>query len=367
MSTGLSGADINSYLAVTGWVRQPQEWRGAAVWLREGDHEIFVPGTDDLADGPRRVREILALLARLEGRSREEIASDIGAPMADVQWYRSPIFPADGRLGLGDAAVAFESAQAALTAAARAVLAPGRPVFAGAPPREVRELLARVRVGPIVPSTDVLTIRVPLERDEADGIPLARRTLILLQRAMVLLRDAVSQVHETRDMDVFDGIVRDGVSADLCAALARMAGSDPEGRMEAGFRWARAAPSEVPVRTVVFEPGTKAVLSRAAHRFHRLHSENASVTGRIVMLGDDGDRDRFRVQIRGEPAAGEDQARRLIWVRLPGEAAYDMAVAAHRSGTLVRAEGTLHNVNGRRELVATGFGPLPADRSEETT
>ncbi|MGP3934699.1 hypothetical protein [Nonomuraea sp. KM88] len=58
MTRPLSVADISSYLAMTGWSRQPGEWRGAAVWVHEGDHEILVPGTDDLGDRARRAPPI---------------------------------------------------------------------------------------------------------------------------------------------------------------------------------------------------------------------------------------------------------------------------------------------------------------------
>ncbi|WP_113705399.1 hypothetical protein [Nonomuraea lactucae] len=366
MTANLSVADINSYLAVTGWTRQPEQWRGAAVWVHEGDHEILVPGADGLGDGPRRVREILALLAKVEGRSREDIASDIGAPMADVQWYRAPIVPLDGQFGLLDAVTALTSAQAALSAAARAALSGSRPVFDGVAPRQVRELLARVRIGPIVPSGDLLTVRVPLDGDESGDPPLARRTLILLRRATVLLREAGAEARRTGDISAFDGIVRDGASADLCLALARFAGRDPGSRFEVGFRWARGLPSDVPAGKVVFEAETGTLLRRVAHRLRRLHRESASVTGLIGTLFDNGGEDRFRVHVRGVVSIGDGEARGSTWVRLPDETAYDLAVEAHRNGNPVRARGTLMEVHGRRELAATSFGRVTDDRSEET-
>ncbi|WP_246090035.1 hypothetical protein [Nonomuraea deserti] len=366
MTTPLSVADISSYLAMTGWSRQPGDWRGAAVWVHEGDHEILVPGTDDLGDGPRRVREILTLLARLEGRSREDIASDIGAPMADVQWYRASIVPVDGQFRLLDAVTALTSAQAALGAAARAALTGPRPVYDGVAPKQVRDLLDRVWIGPIVASGDLLTVRVPLERATPGEPPLARRTLILLQRAAALLLEAGAEVHRTGDISTFDGLVRHGVSAELCQALARFAGSDPGTRFEVGFRWARALPSDVPARRLVFDAETGRLLRRVAHRLRRLHSDSASVTGLIAMLVDIGGEDRFRVQVRGDVAIGGAESRGSIWVRLPDEAAYDVAVEAHRSRAPVRARGTLREVSGRRELTATTFGTVTDHRSEET-
>jgi hypothetical protein len=363
---GLSVSDISSYLAATGWVRQPEGWRGAAVWVHDGDHEVLVPGADGLADGPRRLREIVALLAKVEGRAAEDVASDIGSPMVDVQWYRTPIVPADGQFGLVEAVTALNSAQTALSAAARAALTGPRPVFDGAAPKPVRDLLARVRVGPIVPAADLLTVRVPLQ-EEGDGEPpLARRTLTLLQRAALLMREAGAEVRRTGDISVFDGIVRDGVSADLCAALARFAGPDPGAGFEVGFRWARALPSAVPARTVVFDAGSGPLLRRVAHRLRRLHREGASVTGLIGALFDNGGEDRFRVHVRGRVTTGDGEPRGSIWVRLPDEAAYDVAVDAHRNRTPVRAAGTLMDVNGRRELIATSFGKVVDDRFEES-
>ncbi|MFE0147339.1 hypothetical protein ACFWY5_09350 [Nonomuraea sp. NPDC059007] len=366
MTTDLSIADIGSYLAAAGWARQAQVWRGATVWVHEGDHEILLPGADGLGDGARRIREILNLLARVEGRAREEIASDIAAPMADVQWYRAPVVPLDGQFALLDAVTALTGAQSVLSAAARAALTGPRPVFEGAAPKEVRDLLARVRVGPIVPTGDLLTVRIPLDGYETGDPLLARRTLFLLQRAAVLLQEAAATVRRNGDISVFDDLVRDGVSADLCLALARFAGTDPGTRFEVGFRWARAVPSEVPARTVVFEAETGTLLRRVAHRLRRLRRDTASVTGLIGTLFDNGGQDRFRVHVHGEVTIQHGDPRRSIWVRLPDEAAYDVAVEAHRNRTPVRAHGTLMEVNGRLELKATSFTQLANTPFEES-
>lgn len=51
---------------------------------------VLVPGSDGFSDGPRRVREVLDVLARVEGRSREDIATDIGSPQADACCPRAP-------------------------------------------------------------------------------------------------------------------------------------------------------------------------------------------------------------------------------------------------------------------------------------
>ncbi len=372
MTVELSVTDITSYLAASGWVRQPGEWRGAASWVHEGDHEVLVPARDGMGDGERRIREILVLLAVVEGRSREAIATDIGSPMADVQWYRAvPDDAAGGSVSLVAALSALEGARDVLGAAARAVLAGPHVAFDGAIPREVRDLLARVRLAPFGSADDVLTIRFPLAdavpADLADRVnpgmsepvedPLARRVLLLLQDAVLHLRDAAGSVEGAGDLGVFDEIVTAGVSANLCAALARFAGPGPGQPFEVGFRWARALPAESPPRTVTFERGTGALLRRAARRLRRLQLAGpASVTGLIGTLYDDGSEDRFRVQVRGDVAMERGTGtRRTLWVRLPDSTSYDRAIAAHRDGRQVLARGALTTVNGRLEL-ATGPG-----------
>ncbi len=348
MNVALTVADIASYLAVTGWARRPGTWRGASVWTREGDHEVLVPAADGMGDGESRIRGILRVLAETEGRGQDAISADIASPAADVQWYRTP----DGGSGLAEARSVLEGAHEVLGAAARAVIEGPRPVFEGAHPKEVRDLLAGV--GLSGPAGGPLTLRVPLEGED----PLGRRVLVLLQDAVLHARDAVATAGATGDLGAFDGVVAAGVSAELCAGLARFAGNGGGSSFETGFRWARSFPADLEPRAVAFEEGAGALLRRAGFRLRRLRfSGRASVTGAIGSLYDNGAQDRFRVQIVGEiEADGEAGARRSLWVRLPDGAAYDQAIAAHREGARVRAEGTLTAVSGRPELIAGHAG-----------
>ncbi|MFC0042710.1 hypothetical protein [Actinomadura rayongensis] len=353
MRTPLSVADISSYLAASGWTRQPDRWRGAAVWVHERDHEVLVPAHDGMGDGARRVRDILTALAAVEDRSRDAVAADIRTPAADVQWYRTDAGNADFA-GLSAAVATLGGARDVLTAAARAVVTGPQAVFEGAPPKQVRDLLAGVRISPFDPADDRVTLRVPLG-EGAD--PLARRVLLLLRDAMRQLREAARAADETGDLDVFATTVPSGVSANLCGALASLAGPDGAAPFEVGFRWARTRPTEAPA-SVAFAPGTGALLRRVGHRLRRLHhTGSASVTGRVGALHDGGagSRDRFRVLVLGRAVLADGTTTRSgVWVRLPDAATYDRAIIAHREGRLVTARGELNTVNGPLEV---GTGP----------
>ncbi|GAB2861579.1 hypothetical protein GCM10022221_71640 [Actinocorallia aurea] len=356
-----SPEDVTGYLAASGWVRTEAR-PGASVWVHKGDHEVLVPDDPALKDAARRLRELLSVLAAVEGRPRAAIAADIASPAADVQWYRTV---PDGahETGLTSALSALEGVHSVLAAGARTVLTGPRAAFDGPAPKAARELLARVTVAR--PSPDLLTVRIPLRVPDAG--PLGRRVGLLLHGAVTRLSEAAA----AGDLSALDGLVPSGVSADLCKALARFAGPDPGGPFETGFRWARSTPAPAPPATAVFGPGAGKLLRHGAFRLRRLrYTGAAEITGRITSLVDNGGQDRFRVHIQGEATGADGAARRALWVRLPDAPAYAQAMAAHRDGTPVRARGTLVTVNGRPELVASPGdlhtlhpGPAPTPRT----
>ncbi|MGI5166055.1 hypothetical protein ACQEU3_17010 [Spirillospora sp. CA-253888] len=353
MTGELSAADITGYLGTSGWVRQPEIWRTASVWVYQGEHEVIVPEFDGFVDGPRRVQELVSVLARIEGRPQELVAADIATPRADLQWYKAPSITLGGQIGLVEAVTALTGARDVLLAAARAAHVGPRSVFHGPAPAPVRDLLQAVRVGPMVAAEEMVLVRVPL--DGPGDPPLGRRALLLLRRVLPLLSDATRDAIQTKDFGFFDELTAEGVSAELCGALAQLSGPGAGAGFEIGFRWARDVPTDVAAGMVAFEPGSGRALRTARHRLLRLQKRRASVTGLVRTLSHDGGA-RFRARVQGPVIVEGTTARRSVWVRLPDEATYERAVSAHLDGFVVRANGTLRDVGGTQELVAEVFG-----------
>ncbi|WP_067486689.1 hypothetical protein [Actinomadura hibisca] len=357
MTGELSAADITGYLDTSGWIRQPEIWRTASVWVYQGEHEVIVPEFDGFVDGPRRVQELVSVLARIEGRPQELVAADIATPRADLQWYRASSVALGGQIGLVEAVTALTGARDVLLAAARAAHVGPRPVFHGPAPAPVRELLQAVRVGPMVTAEETVLVRVPL--DGPGDPPLGRRALLLLRRVLPLLSDATRDAIQTKDFGLFDELTAEGVSAELCGALAQLSGPGAGAGFEIGFRWARDVPTDVEAGMVAFEPGSGKALRTARHRLLRLQKQKqkrrASVTGLVRTLSHDGGA-LFRAWVQGPVIVEGATVRRSVWARLPDEATYERAVSAHLDGLVVRANGTLRDVGGTQELVAEVFG-----------
>ncbi|MEC3974100.1 hypothetical protein [Amycolatopsis sp. H20-H5] len=344
-------AGITGYLRDNGWQRQPYHWRGAAIWSL-GDGEVLVPARDGMGDGELRVREIVDVLAAVEQRSREEIVHDLTMPPADTQWFR--VFPVglpSGFATLRQGLQVLQGVEGALRAVTRSVVEGPRLSFRGEAPLAVERLLSQVQLGPARAGSYVLPVRVPLgETADGDELPLGRKVTAGLQAA-------VSALGEAPELPDVGDLLAAGISADLCKSLAELGGDEGQSAFEVRFRWANGSASPKPEATYRFPEGAGAVIRTTAEQLRQLgEADTVTVTGLVRSLRQDLSRDDdWSIEVRGDlPAAGG--GRRTVWVRLPGRAAYEAAIAAQREGRPVRARGELAGRGRRTELVAGADG-----------
>ncbi|MFC8519468.1 hypothetical protein [Streptomyces sp. NPDC057257] len=354
MTIPLKVDDIASYLAETGWERDPQGWRGASVWQHPGDYEVLVPARDGMGDNDRRVREILRCLCALEDRPAGEIALEIARPQLDKQSFRT--FPTGHDSGytsllLGTQAVL--GVRNVLAAAARTVVQGPHFAFAGRQPGVVGDLLRAAELGPSRAGSYVVETRVPADATvwspSGENVT-GRAVLVQMHEAVSAARAAVAD----GDPAAFDDTVTAGVSADLCKALSELCGAKRCEPFDITFRWARSQPLDAPSHVVSFPETSGSLLSAAHERLRRLNAGGAAtVSGVVEGLHDDASgNDRWRIRVRGDLRTEHaEPVRRAVWVRLPDQESYDRAITAHREGREVEVAGELSSTTGRVELV----------------
>ena len=353
-------ADMESYLAATGWRRRPETWRGASLWDDPDGHSALVPARDGLDDAGDRSWELLHVLMKVENRPMEEIADDIASPTTDTQTFRT--FPGglpSGYISLTGGLRALNGVRNVVDAAGRAETEGTHAVFTGTHHGSVRDMLNDIRLGPTRAGSYVLTLRVPVEESpQADllntAAPLTRRTVVRLFEAVNAARTAFSSVRDGGGYSGFDEAVADGVSANLCRGLSNLAGLERKQPFEIAFRWARDVPFGIAPESINFPAGSGEVIFEAAKQLERLAADGlAQIVGRIESLHDEpAAGDRRRVRVRGELLMdpGDVVPPRPVWVRL-GESDYQRAIEAHRDQRAVRARGRLNLVQRRLELV----------------
>jgi hypothetical protein len=355
MAIPLEIDDIASYLAETGWERNPRGWRGASVWQHPGDYEVLVPARDGMGDGDRRVREILRCLSAVEDRPADEIAQEISRPQLDKQFFRT--FPANhdsGYTSLLSGVQTVLGVRNILGTAARTVLQGPHFAFAGRSPGAVGDVLRAAELGPSRAGSYVVEVRLAADvtvRAPGGAEVGGRAVLVQMLEAVSAAQTAVLADNPA----AFDEAVTAGVSADLCEALSNLAGSGRNDPFEIAFRWARLQPLDLPSHVLAFPATSGSLLQAAAGRLRGLNaSGRATVTGVVEGLHDGAGNNRWRIKVRGELSTEHiERSRRAVWVRLTDQAAYDRAITAHRERRVITVVGELSSTTGRVELVPT--------------
>lgn len=350
--------EVQQYLRSRGW-QQDSVTPGHSAIYQQGGREVLVVLRTDFADYARRSLELLEELADHEARSVHQVLDDLSQPSGDVISLRveservvSGTVPLTDRLAMGQAT------RQMLLAAAHSEIAP-QSFFPRMARRDAMDLLASVREGQSQRGSYVSRIIVPvgpsLDEAAAAEVPFGRCVVRRLMQALATVRDvrALGQWEPLLDK------AKDGVSANLLAALAAFEPTVGRGQLDISVSWSRGrlAPQDAVARVAFPEAsldGLKDVAESLRNRAEtpqfelvgditRLAAEDASAGGKIVIEPTEEASELDRVQVT---LAAND---------------YQAAVTAHRDGRPVRVSGTLAK-SGRSWTLQQpyGFTILPA-------
>jgi hypothetical protein len=192
--------------------------------------------------------------------------------------------------------------------------------------------------------------------------PYGRRVSLSLLSALQTIQSALAK---GKPEDILQG-VREGVSANLCDALAIMTPSNPQASLEASMSWSRSRP-RVPQRSrdrVAFTQGQFAIIREAGRRLREgAEPRRERITGLVFRLQAEPPqlREPFagRVIVRAEV---EGRSNRVRFV-LP-QADYARACDAHRDRRRITVTGVLQREAQSRLfdlLQPREFEVLPAE------
>lgn len=366
---GLRPWVVRSYLASTGWAQASEAPHGQ-LWAPEefdafpGERRVlFLPLDPGLRDFAERMGDAVHVLAEVEGRPEHAVLDALGLGIADVFSVRlMPDSPA-GTIPLRLGARAVDTIRELVLCAAYEALIPDPPRVQVRPrPREVREALDDVLLTQSGAGSFVLTVRLPVGYDEdditggaagdpADGAQ-GRRVARALARGVAAAYAAAESALEGGGLAAFAAQAHRGMSAELCAALAKL-GCDGGLPFEARFGWALPLPPEVSgdklPRRVDFPVRFSSVLDEGAKYLREVHSRPDEVLhGPIIALNraePDGPGEATIVTVLPVPdgdKAGAPARQRRVRLRLDGPD-YERAIEAHRAHQEVSARGVLRS------------------------
>lgn len=313
----LSPHAVAAYLKSKGWVDQGRWGEFALLFARDCDgkrSEAVVPTKPTILDFGRRMAELLHDVAEAEDRPQSQVLYDFVAAPFDVLRIRARDADEYGAISLNAGCSLVEDGRNLFVTAAIQTASPRpRAVVRGRRPDEANAYLERVRLGQTERGSFGLTLLSPYSFDPADQSatqalllddrpPFARRVAINLAKALQRVGQALEQSIGA-DTSVFGNFVSDGVSAKLCATLARLA--DRGGGTDVSVSWSPQKP--LPASPTLSLQRSDAAILKEAAAILSAAAEPETVLLVGTVLGITEQRDQFdgtvilHVNIDGRP------------------------------------------------------------------
>lgn len=231
-----------------GWRYVEPFGRSADVFAAEGLAELTIPRTRELGDYPRVVRGVIEVICRKTGEDQLTLYRRLRAADHDQVRFVAPHIQTRGAFGLANAVNAISAIRDILVAVGASVTQPRR-VYSGRRLRAAEPLVGKF----CLQQTDTGGFGVTLSyRPTATmpGVVSERHVTVRLLHALQSIRRA-SRRATVYGVGVYDRLVRHGVSANLCDALAGMI--NQMGPLGVHVTWAPVCPT--------YEPNTRFGLS----------------------------------------------------------------------------------------------------------
>lgn len=351
---GLSPLEVSAYLQAQGWREIERLGDRGAVLTRADvpDIELLLPLRRSVADYIQRMHELVEAVARAEGRPPLSVAHDLELAGVDVVRVRATDDAHSDTVSVPAGLEVLGHARDMLVAAALAAVRPAR-AFGPARPERVQDYIRKVRFGQTEPGSLVFTLLSPVppalqltlpQLEEIDEGSFERQTVLKLVEALAAIQAATAEAAATPRIEPFEAAMARGVSADLCEAVAGIAGAVEFA--EIGVTWARIRPARVSAQRFAFDRESAKVLQEAARALRAREPRRGEIiSGWPEVLaqsqGEPEGKVRLRTVIDGRP--------RMVRVTF-AEPDYRQVVEAHKEGKPVSVEGDLVPVGRGFEL-----------------
>ncbi|MBI4548315.1 MAG: hypothetical protein HY707_10065 [Ignavibacteriae bacterium] len=290
--------DLTAYLERHGWRLTETVAINSSLWTHtEGstESELLLPAKRSTDDYATRISQALSVLQRIEDRSQLDILRDITLAGVDVIKIRAPeVDPKRMSTHLRSGLEILGNAMEMMAAAASAALSPRR-VLPTRRPAQVDEYLKWLELGQSEKGSYVLTILSRVETMLSENIlplfelletPFPRKVTRTLSKALEATKSASTASVSQAGYQSFIDSVPNGISANLCEAIAGMLKKGPEiESIDLRITWAPKVPEIELPSSFSFIRSEADVLSEAA-RVLRAESptEGILITGVVINL-----------------------------------------------------------------------------------
>ena len=346
----IAPSTLSAYLRARNWTEIGQwpnratiyEWRdGGERWV------VHVPVRDTFDDYVDDTARTLGVLSEVEHRSQLDIMSDLRSAGADRICIAALNAPENSRLSLYDASYLMDDSVKLLSSAARAA-EKRRPAYRGPFSQSAIRFLSELSAAPTNFDSFEVTMYSPVPPligqapllAEVSEPPFSRRAVNTLSLGLQATQTAIANVIQSDDLSHFDHVVQEGVSANLCGAIAELIEHSHSfgSGISIDVRWADVRPESSAQRKVIpFSLHQIDILSAARDHLRT----NASFTDEHLRVD--------VVRLEREPKEFDGRAVLLAYLeertyRIDvefGKSDYQIALEAHDKKLMLELDGDL--------------------------
>lgn len=349
----VSPAALSAYARSAGWHREEPYRVHSDIYEGEGLPEIIVPHTEQLGDYASVVSTLIDTFAAVADQDEMTIYRDLVTADRDVVRVRAVDRDHSGSLPVDVGADLVCSSRDILLAAACSLVNP-RPFYRPGANREAADYLGRVRLGQTDQGSFVVTLLSPVVPPPiqmqlvpqlcASDDSFERRVTIRLTEALAGARQATDATNRG-DANAFQVSVGNGVSANLCDALATL--TETLQMLNISVVWARTHPRSE-LRTEVRFAAHDGPILRAASRALRSREAQPGVVliGLVQRLARSDGETEGTVILRTS-IDGQNKSVSAVLARID----YHRAIEAHKLKAPVVMRGDLERTGQRWRLL----------------
>ena len=340
---------LSVYARSYGWSKVGTYGECSDIYTAEKFPELILPRTQCLGDYASVVAQIIKILARVSEQDEVSLYKDLMTANRDVVRVRVDDGSDGGSLSVNSGVDLIDGSRDMLEAVACSLREP-KPLYRVRANHEARELLNQVRLAQTEHGSFVVAMWTPvvpppipeLFPDPDANQPIMRSLTRRLTEALEATRRAVENPAEAA---VWDQIVQNGVSANLCESLVKLI--TPFTKIDVRVKWAMTRPMATAYHAIRFASADIPILSAAALMFRRSEPKpDEKLTGFVRRLGRDETQADGSIGLR----TSIDGHQVSVTVMLK-QSDYERAIQAHREKSVVVIRGDLERGGQRWRLL----------------
>lgn len=361
-------ANFTSYLLTHGWQEVDGDAAGSYWTQLQDDRQSlgWLPNNPQVKTYVDRVAQLIQVISKVENRDADEVVRDLVDLQRDIQEVRTFPSGVPGSMSLSASSESVQGLRKWIESSAVAVAMQERlAVLPRRRPPEATALVAATEMLTPIAGSFIWRLSVPVsDHPFPDQYPFAlpggdmrledysrRTTLHLLRSTSATVAAATDALTTDSGIDAFKSRVQEGVTADLCEALAQTSvdGLTP---LEFNFKWSAGRPVSALRSSLAVSQEQLEVITWAGRQLRQeAIEEDVTVSGLVVRLSRNGPSDTpGKITIAGADKADPGGPLAHYWVELSAED-YHRAADAHADYLEVDITGDLKRTARRRDLL----------------